>query len=390
MPRRKSGSGWIPPLRPYTGPDGRRWARVCLNGRVRHCGLWGTPEAEQKYRRLIAEWSAGFPSPDPPQRNGHVVTIDELLDAFADHAERTYRKPNGKKTGELYLFRIVAGYLHELYGNLPANEFRPRHLKAIREKLLTHRSSRRKGADRETDPKAKKLSRPHINEQIKRAVGIFRWGVESELVEPTVLLALREVKPLLRGKTPAKDNKPKPPVEWEIVQKTLPHLTRHAAALVQVIWYTGARPGEMCKLRPCDLDMSRPEWLYEPEEHKTAMYEKVKVIWFGKQAQAVLKPLLEKCGPTQIIFSTAGEPRAMRWSSHYTPDSLAGAIAKACKLAGLPHWCPKQLRSGRATEVDEAMDLEHAAAVLGDRLDTTRAHYARAKAKARKVAREMG
>jgi integrase len=144
---------------------------------------------------------------------------------------------------------------------------------------------------------------------------------------------------------------------------------------------------------PAAIDRSErwaPEWLYRPAKHKTARMGKSKLLWFGPQAQHILSELLADWEPGQSLFSTRDEPRSMRWLPGYTPDSLAQTVAKACKQAGVPHWYPRQLRAGRATEVEQTLGLEHAAATLGDRLDTTRHHYSRARELSRTVARQMG
>ena len=43
----------------------------------------------------------------------------------------------------------------------------------------------------------------------------------------------------------------------------------------------GCRPGEVCMLRPCDLDRSDDVWRYVPESHKTEHYGKQRIILIG-------------------------------------------------------------------------------------------------------------
>jgi integrase len=40
--------------------------------------------------------------------------------------------------------------------------------------------------------------------------------------------------------------------------------------MIQLQLYTAARAGELCHLRPCDVDRSRDIWVYKPQQHKTA------------------------------------------------------------------------------------------------------------------------
>ena len=51
---------------------------------------------------------------------------------------------------------------------------------------------------------------------------------------------------------------------------------------------TGARPTEVCILRPCDIDRSGDVWIYRPESHKTEHHGKDRQIYIGPKAQAAL------------------------------------------------------------------------------------------------------
>jgi len=57
---------------------------------------------------------------------------------------------------------------------------------------------------------------------------------------------------------------------------------------------TAARPGEVCNLRPIDIDRSKHVWRYIPQTHKTEHFERQRVVFIGPQAQEVLAPYLER------------------------------------------------------------------------------------------------
>ena len=40
-------------------------------------------------------------------------------------------------------------------------------------------------------------------------------------------------------------------------------------AVVELMWHTGARPGEALRIRMVDIDRSGPVWTYKPASHKT-------------------------------------------------------------------------------------------------------------------------
>lgn len=55
---------------------------------------------------------------------------------------------------------------------------------------------------------------------------------------------------------------------------------------------TGMRPGELCILRPSDVDRSCDIWEYRPTEHKTAHHDHDCVICIGPKGQDILRTYL--------------------------------------------------------------------------------------------------
>jgi len=62
------------------------------------------------------------------------------------------------------------------------------------------------------------------------------------------------------------------------------------ADMVRFQRFTGARPGEVCQIRPIDVDRSGEVWTYRPESHKTEHHGRQRIIYVGPQAQEVLAP----------------------------------------------------------------------------------------------------
>ncbi len=50
------------------------------------------------------------------------------------------------------------------------------------------------------------------------------------------------------------------------MDSTLPYLPAVVADMVRFQRLTGARPGEVCQLRPCDVDWSGDVWEYRPSD----------------------------------------------------------------------------------------------------------------------------
>ena len=56
-------------------------AFTVIDGRRIHLGVYGTPEAEKEYRRVVAEWNTGIIAA-PKQTNTADITVAELVLRF--------------------------------------------------------------------------------------------------------------------------------------------------------------------------------------------------------------------------------------------------------------------------------------------------------------------
>jgi hypothetical protein len=110
---------------------------VRIDGKDENCGDFGTPEAQQKYDRLIAEWilRGRQPAPEPTRGAGRGPKIEQILAAFWTHAETHYPgcvRADGKVMGELDNYRLAMKPLRRLYAMTAAADFGPLALKAVR------------------------------------------------------------------------------------------------------------------------------------------------------------------------------------------------------------------------------------------------------------------
>jgi integrase len=382
------------------------------------------PETRNAHDRLISEWLANgrrLPSDDPAES----ATIDELILSFWRFAERHYRNEDGNPTNELNDYRLSLRPLRELYGTLRAAEFSPLKLKAVRQRMIDATEH----LVRSTDPnrpweawvssdklrpqpgcagawKAQRgknewlpveevrrkpaLCRGVINQRVARIVRMFKWGVSEELVSATVFEALKTVRGLERGRSEARESEPVKPVADAEVEATLPFMLPTVAAMVQVQRLTGARPGEVCLMRGCDLDTTGDVWLYRPHYHKTRHRGKDRIIAIGPRAQQVIKPFLQLdtqaylFSPREAIEEKRRHMRANRKSKvqpsqvsrkrrkpkrrpgeRYTTAAYGNAVRRACERAGVENWHVHQLRHTHATEVRRRFGLEAAQVALG-------------------------
>jgi len=244
---------------------------VVLNDRAHYLGKYGLPETEQKYHQVIAEWIA---SGRQVQAEPGYITVAEICAAFWTHA-MTYYVKDGKLTSEIDCYRSAMRPLNELYGSTRANEFGPKALKVVRQKMIDL------GWCRNT-----------INKHIGRIKTIFRWAGENEIIPGTLHHSLQTVAGLRSGRSGAKDYEPVKPAKPELIEAIEPHVSRQIWAVIQMQLLTAARPTEILQMRPCNIDQSGKIWIYECGEHKTAHHGFKRTIYIGPRAQQVLRPFL--------------------------------------------------------------------------------------------------
>ncbi len=394
MPRPRNP---IPTLRSHSSGQ----ARVTIEGRDYLLGLSGSPEAEEAYRRIVAQWLAKD-GPFAPAEG--PVTITEILAGYWRHAERYYGYDLNPTRGDCFNLKSTIRILRDLFGSTQACDFGPRGLRTVQSEMI------RKG-----------WCRNLINQQCGRIKQMFRWAVSEELVAPTVWQALLACPGLRRGKTDAAESIPVKPVPLSDVEAAKKYLRPAVAGMVDFAVLTACRPNEVCQLRPCDLDRNNPDcWVFRPQTHKNQHRDQERPILIGPRAQAILSPFLEECGPEEYVFSPRREElrrnterrsrrstrltpaaitrRAVSLSrvrrraanGRYTTASLRRAIDRACRQAGVPVFGPNRLRHTRATEL-RGHGLDVVATILGHaKLETTQIYSERNLAAAMEVVASVG
>jgi len=266
-------------------------AVVRLSGKDHSCGQFGTAAARAEYDRLLGRWLAGGRRPLEPD-TGHAVVVEEVIAAYWRHAEQHYRGPDGEPTSELACIRLALSPLRRLYGETPAADFGPRALQDLREAMC-----------RETTRFGKAPARRTVNGYVRRIKEAFKWAVARELVPPSVYQGLQAVDGLRAGRSAARETRRILPVEREHVDAVLPHLSRQLRAVVELMWLTGMRVGEVVAMTTGRIDRTGSTWEYRPETHKTAHHGRERVVALGPRAQEVILPLL-RADPAAPLFSS--------------------------------------------------------------------------------------
>ncbi len=216
------------------------------------------------------------------------------------------------------------------------------------------------------------------------------------------------------------------------------------ADMVRLQRLTGMRPGEVCLIRPCDIDQSGDIWLYQPESHKTEHHGRDRVVPIGPKGQEILLRYLARDAsmycfrPIDSVAKRASQARKSKgtqqrrsvrprrkhkgkpkraFGEYYTTDSYGKSIKKGCDKAfphptlgyivrstftdaekrelrewqSEHHWAPNRLRHAAATEIRKHYGVEAAQVTLGhSSADVTQVYAERDITKGMEVARQIG
>lgn len=392
-------------------------AIVTLSGETHYLGNHGTKASRAEYDRLLAEWIAAGRQP----LRASDRTVAEVVAAFWTHAKTYYKSADGEQGGELQNYRDTLRPLKRLYGEHVATDFGPLALKTLLGEMIKPQKVK--------DPKTGKVttragwSRNYANRQLSRLKSVFKWAVGAELIPATVYHALMAVPGLRRGKSEARENEPVKPVPEAYVEAAKQHLPEQIRDMIDLQALTGMRPGEVTRMRGCDVEASGDVWTYRPPRHKKSHLGHDRTIDLGPKAQAIvskrLKPDLQA-----YLFSPAdvdAERRAVLSEQRKTPlscgnrpgsnvkrrpgrkpgafysvNTYRNAIARACDKADaaarkerqeagrpvkagevlIPRWHPNQIRHNAATAIRKAYGIEAARVVLGHESEDMTATYA--------------
>ena len=344
-------------------------ARVRTGGRDYYLGPYGSDESRIAYGKLIAQIGSGIPiDPIADSKRGSLPrnesddpgpSVGELCLVFLRHAETHYVK-NGKQTSEVFILKSVIRPLNDLYGMLPAKDFGPLALKAVRTKMVEL------GWCRDT-----------INAGMSRIRRIFKHAIANELIDGSILQRLQCVAPLLAGRTEAHDNAPRSAVESDDITSVRKLVSPMVRDLIELQRLTGSRSGELLKLTTGAINRTGDVWAARLGDHKAVHHGKSRTLHFGPHAQLILTKYLS-ADPDERLFRMTGA-------------AYRRAITRACEKLGIDRWVPHQLRHTNADAVREEFGLEHTQAVLGHAKANMTEHYAKASSKkAAEVARKIG
>ena len=147
--------------------------------------------------------------------------------SYWSHAEGHYVK-YGEPTSEIDCYRSCLCILRELYGTIPAKDFGPLALKAVRAKMVELG-----------------WARTNVNTMIGRIRRVFKFAVENEQLDAEVLHRLQAVAPLLAGRTEAHDNAPRHAVDQDKIEAVRVRVQPMVRDLIDLQLATGSPSGEL-------------------------------------------------------------------------------------------------------------------------------------------------
>lgn len=366
-------------------PSGQAYVRLPLpdgKRRVVYLGPHGTAETKRRYRDTIAKFLAGTlpdtataKAPPPDQ-----VLVSRLCLEYLTHARAEYRNEDGEVSRFVTDLDRAATALLAVCRNKPAAEVTCADLFEVREQLLAPMAN---GVVR---------SRKYVNSVLVRVKGIFRWGCQYGLVPGGTWHALSAFRGLGIGRGGARETPPVEAIPRAVVDAILPHLPEHLRTAIEVLWWSGARAGELCDMTTGSIDRSGPVWLYRPARHKGAWRGRDRVVRLGPKCQELLRPLL-KVDPNACLFSPRqtmaerfAERRAERqtrvqpsqveraeqraaagspFGDRYEVSAIRRAVHRACDAAQVERFGLHRLRHSAGTRLVLACGDDAARVQLG-------------------------
>lgn len=390
---------------------GTYWFDDAKKRRWKYFGECSAKIARARFAAFVQDWDR-HEHVRNPESTLATYTRQQLAVDYLEYAKRTFTK-NGKPTTHVWEVAYAMQALIDHGGQLGASSLNSPELAKLRDLMV---KGERAGVEYARSIRT-------VNGRLSAIKAAYGWAREQGLVTAECLLDVRSVRGLTSRCPDAAPTEPVRPIDEHYVAITKEYAPKVVADMIELQWLTGMRPGEVCAMRPCEIDRSGDVWVYSPPGHKMAHKQQPRFICFGSRAQALLVSYLESRPPAAFVFSAkvahAQRLEAKRlarktklWPSHtsrdianptgrladfYTQSTYRKAVKYACEKAiaagvdGLPIWTPNQLRHSWATRVRATFGIEAAGAGLGhSSLDTTLIYAEQSLETARRVARKVG
>ncbi len=285
------------------------------------------------------------------------ITVDQAIGKFLSWADTYYRRPDGASTRERDNCELALRILRQYLREEPLDNIAYTSLLDIRDGMETSG-----------------LNRTTINQRIGIWKRFITWALDNRLCSASTKSEWLAMGSLKRNRTKAPEGKPVMPVTHLTVKKTIPYLTKQVQVMVQIQELCGARPGEICSMRPYDIERRGRIWIYRPAFHKTEHKGNTRIVVMGPRAVAILADFLGESinwqSEKNIFVSPEILVKKLKANEPCPTRSYTRSIELAVKNAkkdGIPleHWSPNQLRHACGTRIRRKFGVEAARSVLG-------------------------
>lgn len=345
------------PRLPKMGRHSSGQARITLNGKVHYLGAFGSPEAHQRYAELVQKWlsGGGRPLTEVPHAGQVLLTVRDLFVRYSEWVMVTGRYlKNGSPTSQRHLIEDVLLSFEAFAGSARVTLLGEPILMQWRDRLEQNQ----------------RLTRRGVNRKVALLLSALKWARARGLLPRATWGDCSVIEPLKRGECGSRPERARErrAVSIEDVDRVAAACTcRHVAAMLRFQALVGCRPGEVCALRWMDVDRTPvvveevTMWTFRVPQTaaKTAHHGKGIRYPIPPAAQRILEEF--PAPPAALVFSPqqsmAERGRARKsapaFGAGWTNRSYRNAVVAARRKAGVPYFCPHEIRHGAITRAAE-------------------------------------
>jgi integrase len=288
------------PAKPWYRSGKNTWYAT-VGGRKISLGVQGREnkaEAVRAWHRLMAE------EPKPEEKAPKTATVKQVIDGFLADAEPRV------STGCLRNYRIFLKPFSKKHGTRPAESLTATEVESFARK-----------------PDWSSTYRANFFASLVTA---YRWAERERLIERSPLHGLRRPPKASRGR--------KALVSADDHKTLCQHADPSFRAFLQLLWLTGARPGEIAGLKAEELDLD--QGVVVLTDHKTAHLGKSRVLFLSAEAVGVIRGLDRREG---LLFPGEGGQKM-------TAQAIGRRLARLCQKAGVKACMAYGYRHSFATD----------------------------------------
>lgn len=221
---------------------------------------------------------------------------------------------------------------------------------------------------------AQGLARKTIREYLHRIIRWVGFCWEQGKVSQSTYLACKSMwLPNPRqGRPPVRTR----PVSWNDIQSMLPHLPENLQQLIQLHWWTAARPCEIVQLN--ERDITRPSdqmWIWDLKDHKNMWRGQQRILFLNLKCIQIIKQI----NPDENGYYFPSQKNSAGFLTRLTYQRQVKKCMLKKQLKGInsnPEWTIRGIRNGRARSVQQLHGLEAARVLLGHTDQRMTSHYA--------------